>query len=726
MKKLMHPYVGTEHLLLAILSNEDLDVTKKLKNYDISYESFKNELIRVVGIGKSENEWYLFTPLLKRVINNSTIMRKDKNLTITVDDLFVSLLDEGEGVANRILMGMNIDIDYLYEKFSRKSKYSIISNSEHLFLEEYADNLNKLAMDNHFDPVVERDEEINRIIEILLRKNKNNPLLVGDAGVGKTAIIEELARRIALGCVPNKLSNITIYSVSMASLVAGTKYRGEFEERINKIIREIEEIGDVIIFIDELHTIVGAGGAEGAIDASNLLKPSLARGKIRIIGATTYSEYCKNIEKDKALDRRFQKVFISEPSFEQVEIILKKLRPIYEQFHNVEITDDILTKIINYSNKYIGFGKQPDKSIDILDEICARTSLVEDAHSIEIRDLKEKISSLKIMKNNAILDENFKLALKIKNEEDILSNNLDNINYFSNVTNRNKIVTEDILLGVLSSKTKIPINLITNLDYDFLFNKLSNIIYGQNNAINNILNYVRKTTNINKNVVKALLLVGNSGVGKTFFVKNYAKLLYSDESFIRLDMSEYNDGSSVNRIIGVSPGYVGYDNDASLLDKVKRNPYSVILLDEIEKSNKSVLKIFLQILDEGFLISPSGEKIDFSNTFIFMTSNLEINKNRIGFNENDNCFYNELKSYFGINFVNRIDEIIYFENITIDIVKMCVKNKFRDILTSEQYKNLSMDIVDEICNKCNYKEFGLRKIDKLISEYCESYILKNT
>ena len=355
MAALKHPYVGSEHLLLAILSDKDSDVTKKLNEYEITYEIFKKEVLKIIGKGNISNDWFLYTPLLKRIIENSTIdARENKDKEVLVLHLFLSLLEEGDGVAIRILMGMNIDIDALYDEFSGDFVLKKSKNKRKLMIEEFSIDLNQQSLDGNIDPVIGREEELNKIIEILSRRSKNNPLLIGDAGVGKTAIVEDLANKIVLGMVPESLRNKRILSVSMASLVAGTKYRGEFEERINKLVKEVENNSDVILFIDEIHTLIGAGGAEGAIDASNILKPALARGKLRIIGATTTEEYTKFLEKDKALDRRFQKIKVEEPTIAKTKDILNKLRPIYEDFHNVIIKEDGSAYIIDWAHVTIG------------------------------------------------------------------------------------------------------------------------------------------------------------------------------------------------------------------------------------------------------------------------------------------------------------------------------------------------------------------------------------
>ncbi len=724
MQELKHPYVGTEHLLLAILSNEKLEITKTLHDYKIDYNSFKNELIKVVGIGKVCNDWFLFTPLLKRVIENAMLYNKGDDVTITPYNLFISLLEEGEGVANRILMGMNIDIDYLYEKFSKEFKYKTTDKSENLFLDEFAINLNKTCINNE-DIIIGREKETNKIIEILLRKNKNNPLLIGEAGVGKTALVEDLARKIALGCVPNKLIGKKIYSVSMASLIAGTKYRGEFEERINKIIAEIEEKDDVILFIDEVHTLVGAGGAEGAIDASNLIKPYLARGKLKIIGATTEKEYRQHIENDKALDRRFQKVYIKEPDLNETKNILLHLKPIYEKYHGVSIDNDLIDKIIKYTNLYVGFGRQPDKSIDVLDEVCSKTALKDTKLDKKIKDTNIDLNNIKNLKNKAIIDHNYKLAIKLKDEEKQLENKFTQL-IFNGNKDRKKKVSMNVLYDVLMEKTNIPIKMLDSLNYERFAITLEKEIIGQDLAVAKVVKAMENQSLFPKKRPLSILLLGKSGLGKTFLVKKVVELLYSDDSFVRLDMSEFKESYSISKIIGAAPGYVGFDNKETILDKVKRRPYTLMLLDELEKASSDVLKLFLQVFDEGFMSTSTGEKVDFSHVIIFMTSNLGMNNKAIGFNDNSDAVIDKLKDFLGVELFNRISEVVTFQNLSLESIRKIVIKKLTEFVEKDQLKNiLSTGIVDKIISQCNYMEFGARRIDMLISEQLKEIRLKN-
>lgn len=727
MYDLKHPYVGSEHFLLAILKNKNLTITKFLESYQVSYDSFKNEIIKVIGIGKNNNDWFLFTPLLKRVIENA-ILNVGENNIVTIENLFSSLLEEGDGVANRILMGMNIDIDSLYDKFINKFSLRKNNYGKKLLIEDYGTDLNRKYNEVGFDPVFGREEQINRLIEILLRRTKNNPLLIGDAGVGKTAIVEDFVRRIEIGEVPKKLFNKRVFCLSMASLVAGTKYRGEFEERINQIIEEVEDNESIILFIDEIHTLVGAGGAEGAIDASNILKPYLARGKISIIGATTKEEYAKYIESDKALERRFQKIYINELDLEQTENILIGLKDIYECFHNVLIEDEVIKEIVNLCNRYVSYGRFPDKAIDLFDEACANASLQTGVEEVLMRNYIIQIRKIKDNKNHAIVEHDYKKASLLK--EELRTKESEYNKLLLNTSSKKKCnkVTLDIVYNVLFRKTGIPISHLKGLNRRFLAKKLKSIVLGQDNIIDEIVNSTCNNVKIKENVPLSFLLVGKSGLGKTFLVKEYAKELYNRESFIRLDMSEYKDSFSSSKIIGSPPGYVGYNEYNSLLDRIKIHPYSVLLLDEIEKANPSVLKLFLQVLDEGFLTSSSGEKVDFRNVVIFMTSNLGTNKGEIGFCKDKKIYFKEaFEDFLGVEFINRIGCLLVFNELNCNDIKRIIRKQLTDFV--EKYKiskEESTDIVDKVFKEIDYKVSGARKIDRVIEKVVEETIILNT
>lgn len=713
MLELKHPYVGSEHLLLSILRRTELSITTFLNKCGISYDNYREEIVRVIGVGKSKNQWFLYTPLLKRIIENAILDSKDDGKEVSVERLFVSLLEEGDGVANRILMGMNIDIDALYEKFS-----SQFLNKEHytknkLYVEDFSIDFNQKAQDGEFDPVVGRDDKINRMVEILLRRTKNNPLLIGDAGVGKTALVEELARRIVKGIVPRELKDKRVLSVSIASLVAGTKYRGEFEERVNKIVEELEHVSNVILFIDEIHTIVGAGGAEGAIDASNILKPYLARGKIKIIGATTKAEYAKFLENDKAFDRRFQKILIEEPSLEDTKNILLHLKEIYENYHGIEISDEMVTKIVELSNRYISIGKQPDKAIDLLDEACSKTAVMDTLEDKKAKKILLELTEVTEKKNQSIVEHDFKQASMFREQENFLQSQLNKLELKVNGKKLKKAITLDTIYEVIYDKTKIPVKQILSYNEKDISKQLKLKVVGQDQAIDTMVPICFSAQPQRSSPI-SLLLVGKSGLGKTLLVKEYAKLLYSKDNFIKLDMSEYRDSYSVSKIIGSPPGYVGYSDKNTVLEAVKLHPYSVILLDEIEKAHPAVLKLFLQVLDDGIMTTSYGEKVSFQNCIVFMTSNLGTDAQSIGFVKNESAMMEEkIKSFLGVELLNRLDGIIYFLPFTEKAIDKIIKNKLKEQLLVLD-DNHFQQVFKEVKEASQYEKFGARKIDKVI------------
>lgn len=716
MQELKHPYVSSEHLLLSILHYSDKKFLSFLEQNGITYSSFKNKLIEVIGVGRKISKWFLYTPLLKKIIENAILDSKDENKDVTVEQLFLSLLEEGEGVANRIMMGMNIDLDNLYEQFSSHLVCEGKNTFSKLTIEEFSTDFTQAAKNGDFDPVIGRDEEICNIIEILLRRKKSNPLLIGDAGVGKTALVEELARRIVLGLVPNELKNMRVLSVSISSLVAGTKYRGEFEERINKMIDELESASNIILFIDEIHTIIGAGGAEGAIDASNILKPYLARGKIKVIGATTKHEYMKFLEGDKAFDRRFQKVIVMEADLENVKSILLNVKEIYENYHGVILTDEILFSIADLSERYISSGKQPDKALDLLDESCSKTISMNTLENEKIHNLQLELTNLIDEKNKSIVDHDFKRATYLREREAFLQSKINNL-LIQTQSNIKPILSIDTVYDVIYSKTKIPIKKILSLNSESLKRELQKTVVGQEEAITSLTKSVF-CKNLNTKASKCFLIVGKSGLGKTLLVRKFADLLYPKEAFIKLDMSEYKDATSISKIIGSSPGYVGYDDRNTILERIKIHSYAVLLLDEIEKANPSVLKLFLQVLDDGVMTTSYGDSVDFSNVIIFMTSNLGSNREGIGFLENSkDLIENDLREFFGSELVNRIDLVLHFLPFSAATINKIIMQK-----VEQKFPKFELDRKKKICkyvkDNCDYSNFGARKVDKLL-EYID-------
>lgn len=671
MISLNHGYVGTEHLFLSMLKNSE-EIRNLLEKYQIEYDGFLEELLLVVNSENYKKVACIYTPLLKKVIKNAEIHAKNSYITPLM--LLESLLEEGEGIAIRILISMGLDIDKLYDEIKLKDKKS----NQKLEIYNIGKEMSKDLSDNF---VVGREKEIDLITETLLRKNKNNPLLIGDAGVGKSAIVEELARRIKKGDVPNALKNKKIISIEMSSLVAGTKYRGEFEEKLNKIIKEVENNPEIILFIDEIHTLSNAGGAEGAINASDILKPYLARGKIKVIGATTTNEYNKFIAKDKALSRRFDLIKINEPSIDETINILSKIKPSFEHHYNIKISEENIRQIVDLTNKYILDRFNPDKSIDLLDSVCAMKE-VKSPKEKNIIILKNKLSNIIEAKEKMVKNNNFEEALNYRKQEIELN---EKIEKEKNSSNR---ITNNDIKEVMLRKSNIP-NMKNN--WKDLKAYLNNEIVGQEEAINEIIASLKSKES---DLPISILLTGSTGVGKTKTVKEIAT--YLKMPLVRLDLSEYNEPVSINRLIGSSAGYVGYD-DENIFDRIRMYPNSIVLLDELEKANSNVINLFLQVLDEGFITNAKGEKIDFKNTYIFMTSNAEIN-NKIGFMKGKSNYQNS----FSKEFLGRITCIVNYKNVTEDMVKK--------YLSKKGIKN------SLILKEFDYENQGFRGLDKYIKK----------
>lgn len=671
MISLNHGYVGTEHLFLSMLKNSE-EIRNLLEKYQIEYDGFLEELLLVVNSETCKKVACIYTPLLKKVIKNAEMHAKNSYITPLM--LLESLLEEGEGIAIRILISMGLDIDKLYDEIKQKDKKS----NQKLEIYNIGKEMSKDLSDNF---VVGREKEIDLITETLLRKNKNNPLLIGDAGVGKSAIVEELARRIKKGDVPNALKNKKIISIEMSSLVAGTKYRGEFEEKLNKIIKEVENNPEIILFIDEIHTLSNAGGAEGAINASDILKPYLARGKIKVIGATTTNEYNKFIAKDKALSRRFDLIKINEPSIDETINILSKIKPSFEHHYNIKISEENIRQIVDLTNKYILDRFNPDKSIDLLDSVCAMKE-VKSPKEKNIIILKNKLSNIIETKEKMVKNNNFEEALNYRKQEIELNAKIEKE---KNSSNR---ITNNDIKEVMLRKSNIP-NMKNN--WKDLKAYLNNEIVGQEEAINEIIASLKSKES---DLPVSILLTGSTGVGKTKTVKEIAT--YLKMPLVRLDLSEYNEPVSINRLIGSSAGYVGYD-DENIFDRIRMYPNSIVLLDELEKANSNVINLFLQVLDEGFITNAKGEKIDFKNTYIFMTSNAEIN-NKIGFMKGKSNYQNS----FSKEFLGRITCIVNYKNVTEDMVKK--------YLSKKGIKN------SLILKEFDYENQGFRGLDKYIKK----------
>lgn len=680
MLSLHHPYVGSEHLLLSLLKNSTT-ISNIAKKYDLTYESFRKELILVVGSSSKKSTYILYTPLLKRIINLSLEEANEKKEELNALHLFKALLEEGEGIAIRLLYGMDINLEKLYDELKDNTKKN---NKKLEILNIGKDLMDSTDMD---EQVIGRDKEISLIIETLIRKNKNNPLLVGDAGVGKTAIVEELVRRIKRKEVPALIQNKKIISLEMGSLVAGTKYRGEFEEKLNKVIKELENNPDIILFIDEIHTIVNAGGAEGAINASDILKPYLARGKIKIIGATTTNEYNRFILKDKALTRRFELIRVLEPKIPETIDILNKVKKSFEKHYNIKISKDNIKDIVELSNKYILDRNNPDKSLDILDSVCAMKEV--DSYTInKIADLRKEKENIIKEKETMVKENDFKKALYFHNKELEIEDKINKIN------NKSGRITKTDIMNLLLKKYNIP-----KLDFNNLDKYLNKNIIGQEEAIAKIVSLI-KSHNSGKPL--SLLITGSTGVGKTQTIKLISK--YLSIPLLKLDMSEYNSDISITRLIGSPSGYIGYD-DGSLFDKIKMEPFTCILVDEIEKASPKVLNLFLQILDEGIITNAKGEPINFKNTFIFATSNIKGTK-KIGFMETK-INYNQ---DFSKELLARFSDIIEYKDITID-----------DINTYLKMHNITDINIDNF----DYRHQGFRGLDKYIEDIKKAKVQEN-
>lgn len=725
MTELKHQNIGSEHLLLAVLKY-NVEISDKLKKYKVTYKKYKEEIINAIGIGNNENNLLIYSPLVKKILENLILESKETGEEITVNSLVLAILNEGEGTGIRLLISLGVDINKLYSDISEKRNIKH-KKSRKLTIEELATDLTKMAKNKELDPVIGRDKEIQRVIEILSRRSKNNPILIGDAGVGKTAIAEELARRIESGNVPLNLRNRRILCLDMACAVAGTKYRGEFEERTKKIVKELEENDDIIIFIDEIHTLVGAGGAEGAIDASNIFKPALARGKMRCIGATTTEEYKKFIEKDNALDRRFQKVFIEEPDKDSLKNILMNLKSIYEGYHGVKITEDIIDKIIMLSDRYIYDRHEPDRSIDVLDEVCTKVSLKEDKDEVELIKLNNELLKVKKEKNRCIINQNYDKAYTLKEKEENITDRINNIQLKIIRKKQTKKVSIEDVMNVVSIKTKIPLyelNQDVESQVKNIEQKLKDNIIGQDTAVDKLLEITKKIKLgiKDKNKSYSLLFCGPTGTGKTYLSKIFGKALVGKNNVIKLDMSEYSESISINKLIGSPAGYVGYEDNKNILEQIRNKPYSVLILDEIEKAHKSVINLFLNILDEGNCKDSNGREIRFDNVVIIMTSNAYTNKELMGFNKN--IQNDTLTEFFSKEFINRIDEIVMFNKFTEeDINKIIMKEAEIYYKKFNKDNIISINMIDKIKKDSNYEEYGVRKLCKTVRKEIENEII---
>ncbi|WP_321026167.1 ATP-dependent Clp protease ATP-binding subunit [Hungatella effluvii] len=760
-EELGHSYVGTEHLLIGLLEEGGGVAARVLSENGVKKEkviSLVSQLISPDQTVRMEESGY--TPSARRVLENSYKEAvRFKARLIGTEHLLISIIRDNDCVASRLLNTIGISIQKLYIDVLAAMGEDAPANKEELLkgaktkgstptLDSYSRDLTELARAGKLDPVIGRETEIKRLIQILSRRTKNNPCLIGEPGVGKTAVVEGLAQMIIEGNVPETIAEKRVLTLDLSGMVAGSKYRGEFEERIKKVIAEVMEDGEVLLFIDEIHTIIGAGGAEGAIDASNILKPSLARGELQLIGATTtIEEYRKYIEKDSALERRFQPVTVEEPSEEEAIAILKGLRGRYEAHHHVTITDAALTAAVKLSARYINDRFMPDKAIDVIDEAASKVRLTAFVEPPEIKELEKEIEKLEDQKEAAIRDEAYEKAGTIKKKQEKKKEKIDKIRekWQKDKDTKKQVVDEEEIADVVSSWTKIPVRKLEEGESQRLKN-LESILHerviGQEEAVTAVAKAIRRGRvglKDPKRPIGSFLFLGPTGVGKTELSKALAEAMFGTENaLIRVDMSEYMEKHSVSKMIGSPPGYVGYDEGGQLSEKVRRNPYSVILFDEIEKAHPDVFNILLQVLDDGHITDAQGRKIDFKNTVIIMTSNAGaesiISPKRLGFGAvaDEKADYKvmkdrvmeEVKHLFKPEFINRIDEIIVFHPLNKGHMKDIVTIMLKEIMkrTKEQMNiTLSVDEAAKefLINKGYDEKYGARPLRRTIQSSLE-------
>ena len=760
-EQLGHNYMGTEHILIGLLDAEGV-ASKILVTNGLDKDKLMELIDQLiapdgkVGFAEINN----ITPRAKGVIMKSyDVAKKFKSKEVGTEHLLFSLITERDCIALRLLNTIGIDIRKIYmdilnsanmnpadfrtdSPLGRSAKRGATPT-----LDKYSRDMTKLASEGKLDPVVGREDEIKRVIQILSRRTKNNPCLVGEPGVGKTAVVEGLARKIVSGDVPDTVKDKRVVTLDLSGMVAGSKYRGEFEERIKAVISEVINSRDVILFLDELHTIIGAGGAEGALDASNILKPSLARGELQLIGATTREEYRKYIEKDAALERRFQPIDVEEPSIEESLAILKGLRPAYEAHHKVSITDDALTAAVKLSSRYINDRFLPDKAIDLMDEAASRVRLEVYSDSPKRKAAEEKLKVLEAEKEEAIKNEEYEKAGDIKRKQNRLKKEIEKLEEkdLQEREGRELFVTEADIADVVSGWTKIPVRKLEEEESERL-RKLEEILHkrvvGQEEAVGAIAKAIRRGRVGLKDPnrpIGSFLFLGPTGVGKTELSKALAEAVFGTEnSMIRVDMSEYMEKHSVSKMVGSPPGYVGYDEGGQLSEKIRRNPYSVVLFDEIEKAHPDVFNILLQVLDDGHITDAQGRKVSFKNTIIIMTSNAGaqniISPKTLGFSsENDakadykrmkDGVMEEVRRIFKPEFLNRIDEIIVFHSLTRENIKEIVSIMFSKI-ASRALEELNIklkcteEFVSHIAEKGFDEKYGARPLRRAIQNEVE-------
>ncbi|MGI6668432.1 MAG: ATP-dependent Clp protease ATP-binding subunit [Acetivibrionales bacterium] len=759
--QLGHSYVGTEHLLLGLVKEGTSVAARVLQGQGVTEEKILKEIDELIGRGNNTRKQPLdFTPRTKRVLELSLVeARRFGHNYIGTEHLLLGIMREGESVAVRILMDLGVDTHKLFNEIIRMiseetpsaggEPRSVSKHSNTPTLNQFGRDLTEYAREGKFDPIIGRDKEIERVIQVLSRRTKNNPCLIGEPGVGKTAIAEGLAQKIVEGNIPELLKEKRVFTLDLSAMVAGAKYRGEFEERLKKAMDEVKKAGNVILFIDEMHTIIGAGAAEGAIDASSILKPALARGEIQVIGATTINEYRKHVEKDAALERRFQPIMVGEPTVEETVEILKGIRDKYEAHHRVKITDDALDAAARLSSRYITDRFLPDKAIDLIDEAASKVRLKAFTAPPDIKKLEEQLEKLAKEKEDAIRSQEFEKAASIRDQERKLKAEHEKIkdNWYQENQTRTDTVTGEGIADIVSSWTGIPVRRLAEEESERLM-KMEDILHerviGQGEAVKAVSRAIRRGRvglKDPKRPVGSFIFLGPTGVGKTELSKALAEALFGNENeIIRIDMSEYMEKFTVSRLIGSPPGYVGYEEGGQLTEKVRRKPYSVVLFDEIEKAHPDVFNILLQILEDGRLTDSQGRTVDFRNTVIIMTSNvggrLITEPKRIGFAAEEDSARNyedmknnvmsELKRTFRPEFLNRVDDIIVFHPLEEEHIKGIVDIMVNALAKRLVQNEIKLEISDNartyLAKKGFDPVFGARPLRRYIQSMVEDKI----
>ena len=744
---LSHDYIGVEHLLLALMKTGSL-ATKALEEAGANYELLRSIVINNIGKGSAVRPAKEYSNKVRQIFDRARLFaQKRKKVSASEEDVLLAILNDDDSFTNLMFMLSGLDKKIIRDnliRLQKEEKSSNTSNNLSENLKKFAKNLNEMAEAGKIDPVIGREDEVERVIQILLRRTKNNPILIGDPGVGKTAIIEGLAQRIVDGKVPFVMKEKTIVSLDLASMIAGTKYRGDFEDRLKKLFGELEQREDVVLFIDEFHMVLGAGASEGSMDAANILKPILAKGDIQIIGATTIDEYRKHVEKDQALTRRMQPVHVEEPNKNDTIKIIEGLKDKYEDHHKVEITDEAIKAAVDLSQRYIQDRFLPDKAIDVIDEACSKERIKNYKENKNQVSKKEILDKLIEEKNMAINEQNFEKAASLRDQ---INETREKLEKEKEENKTDLKISFDEVAKIVSSWSKVPITKLTedekqkymDLDID-----LKKEVIGQDKAIDKISHAIKRARvglKDPKKPIGSFIFVGPTGVGKTYLAKSLAKNLFGDmDNLIRMDMSEYMEKFAVSRLVGSPPGYVGYEEGGQLTEAVRKHPYSVILFDEIEKAHPDIFNLLLQILDDGRLTDGQGRTVDFKNTIIIMTSNVgvsSLNQNpKIGFgtgdvekeidDSNKEIINKAIKNAFAPEFLNRLDDIIMFNSLDKDAIKEITKILLDE--TKQRLKNLGIEInynkrvIDLLSEGGFSKEYGARPLERHITNKIDNQL----